>query len=60
LEETIRRADVDLVVIASPAKIEKVIRIDKPVVRVGWRLKVVEGPSVKELVDAFLEKAGVS
>jgi len=59
LEETIRRADVNLVVIASPAKIEKVIKIDKPVARVGWRLKVVEGPSVKELVDAFLEKAGL-
>ncbi|MEM1598240.1 MAG: cyclic 2,3-diphosphoglycerate synthase [Pyrobaculum sp.] len=56
LEETIRRIDADLVLVASPAKIERAIRIDKPVARVGWRLKVLEGPSIKELVDAFLER----
>lgn len=56
LEETIRRVDADVVLLATPAKIERVTRIDKPVVRVGWRLKVLEGPTVKDLVDSFLER----
>jgi predicted GTPase len=56
LEETIRRVEADVVLIATPAKIEKVVKIDKPIARVSWRLKVLEGPSVKELVDAFLQR----
>ncbi|MEZ0319478.1 MAG: cyclic 2,3-diphosphoglycerate synthase [Pyrobaculum sp.] len=56
LEETIKRIDADLVLVASPARLEKAIRTDKPVARVSWRLKVLEGPSIKELVDAFLER----
>lgn len=59
LEETIRRADADLVLLATPAKIERVVKIDKPIARVSWRLKVVEGPTVKELVDRFLETASL-
>jgi predicted GTPase len=56
LEETIRRIEADVVLIATPAKIEKIIKIDKPIARVSWRLKVLEGPSIKELVDAFLQR----
>lgn len=59
LEETIRRADADLVLLATPAKIERVVKIDKPIARVYWRLKVLEGPTVKELVDLFLETASL-
>lgn len=56
LEETIARADVDVVIIGTPARIEDVIRIAKPVARVKWELKILEGPSVKEIVDAFFER----
>jgi len=56
LEETIARADVDVVIIGTPARIEEVIKITKPVVRVKWDLKILDGPSIKEIVDMFLEK----
>ena len=56
LEETIRRVDADFVLIASPARLEKIINIDKPVVRVWWELKILEGPTIRELVDVFLER----
>ncbi|AEA13391.1 hypothetical protein TUZN_1932 [Thermoproteus uzoniensis 768-20] len=56
LEETIARADVDVVVIGTPARIEEVIKITKPIVRVKWDLKILEGPSIKEIIDMFLEK----
>jgi predicted GTPase len=32
------------------------VKIDKPTARVSWRLKVLEGPSVKELINTFLER----
>ena len=57
LEETIRRADADVVIIGSPADISKLIKIDKPYVKVTWELKIVEGPSMKEIIDEFLERA---
>jgi len=56
LEETIKRVDADLVLLATPARIERVVKIDKPIARVGWRLKVLEGPTIKELMDVFLER----
>ncbi|MGC9117628.1 MAG: cyclic 2,3-diphosphoglycerate synthase [Thermoproteus sp.] len=56
LEETIARADVDVVVIGTPARIEEVIKITKPIVRVKWDLKILEGPSIKEIIDMFLER----
>jgi len=55
-EETISRLDVDAVLIASPADVSRLIRLDKPVVRVSWELKIVDGPSITELVDEFLAR----
>ncbi len=56
LEETLRRVPADVVVLATPARIERFIDVGKPVVRVSYRLRVVEGPSPREIVDAFLER----
>ncbi len=57
LEETVRRAPADAVVLGTPADILRLIKIDKPVVKVSWELKVVEGPTIKDLIDEFLERA---
>ena len=57
LEETLRRIDCDVIVLGTPADITKLIRIDKPVVRVSFELKVVEGPTIRDLVDEFLDLA---
>jgi len=57
LEETIRRTPADAVVLGTPADILRLIKIDKPVVKVTWELKVVEGPTIKDLIDEFLERA---
>ncbi len=57
LEETLRRIPAEVVVVATPARIEEMIEIEKPVVRVSYELIVREGPSIKEIVDEFLERA---
>jgi predicted GTPase len=56
LETTINNIDADVVILATPAKIEKLIKINKPIVRVSWELTLIEGPSIKDLVDEFLSR----
>jgi len=57
LEETIRRIPADVVILGTPADITRLLEIDKPVVRVSYELDIVEGPSIEEIVDMFLEVA---
>jgi len=56
LEETLNRVPADTVVIASPARIEEMIRIDKPVARVSYEIRVVEGPTPRDMVDRLLKR----
>ncbi len=58
LEETIKRTPADAVVLGTPADITLLLNIDKPVVKATWELKIVEGPTIRELVDEFLEGKG--
>ncbi|MEM4757337.1 MAG: cyclic 2,3-diphosphoglycerate synthase [Desulfurococcaceae archaeon] len=57
LEETINNMPVDAVVLGTPSDITRLIRVNKPVVRVEFRVKIVEGPSFSEIVDMFLERS---
>lgn len=57
LEETINRVPADAVVLGTPARIERVIKINKPVVRAFWHMKIVEGPSIQALIDEFLSRS---
>jgi predicted GTPase len=49
--------DVDVVVLGTPVDLTRIINIRKPVVRVYWELKVLEGPTISELVDEFLNSS---
>jgi len=57
LAETIKRIDCDAIVLGTPADLTQLIKFDKPVVKVSYELKVVEGPSISELIDEFIEMA---
>ncbi len=56
LEETLNSVPADVIVSSTPIDIEKVLNLDKPVVRVRYRVKIVEGPTLEELANAFLER----
>jgi predicted GTPase len=53
LQETIARADVDSVIVATPIDLRRVIAIDKPSVRVSYRVEEVSGPSLETLLREF-------
>jgi predicted GTPase len=50
LEETIRRADVDLVLIGTPIDLNRIIQIDKPTQRVRYELQEIGQPSLADIL----------
>lgn len=56
LEEVVNIIPADAVVLGTPSDISKLIKLNKPVVRVSFRLKIIEGPTINEYVDEFLKK----
>lgn len=50
MEQTLRKADCDSVVLATPADIRRIIKIDKPTVRVSYHLKEVSKPTIEDVL----------
>jgi predicted GTPase len=55
LKETIEATKAEVVIDASPATLERLIKLSMPVVRVRYRFQQVSGPPLEELVRQFLE-----
>jgi predicted GTPase len=54
LEETIRRADVDLVLVGTPIDLSRVIHLDKPYQRVRYELQEIGQPTLEDILkDKF-------
>ncbi len=56
LEETIRNSDVDMVIIATPIDLNRVIKIDKPAQRVRYELQEIGLPTLETLLKAKFGK----
>jgi predicted GTPase len=56
LEETIRNADVDLVIIATPIDLKRVLKIDKPSQRVRYELQEIGKPTLEDVLKAKFGK----
>ncbi|MCL7975691.1 MAG: GTPase, partial [marine benthic group bacterium] len=54
LEETIRAADVDVVVIGTPIDLTRLIDFDKPSVRVRYELQEIGSPTLAEALKQVL------
>ncbi len=54
LEETIRRVPCDLVIVATPVDLTRIIRIDKPMMRVRYNLKELGMPSLERILKEKL------
>ncbi len=58
LAEAIESSPADVVVLGTPADISSIVR-GKRVVRVRYELRIVEGPTIGEIVEEFLSRAGL-
>ncbi len=55
LEATIRRVPCDLVIVATPVDLTRIIRIDTPMVRVRYELRELGSPNLEEVLKARLK-----
>jgi predicted GTPase len=56
LEETIRRTPCDLVLVATPIDLTRVIKLDKPSLRVTYEVEEVTKPGLSERLAAFVHQ----
>jgi predicted GTPase len=56
LEETINKADVDLVISATPIDLTRIIKINKPIQRVRYELQEIGEPTLKSILSAKFKK----
>jgi predicted GTPase len=54
LEKTINAVDCDVVVIGTPIDLNRVVRIEKPTVRVKYELQEIGQPNLEQLLARFL------
>ena len=58
LEETIRNAEVDMIIIATPIDLKRIVKIDKPSQRVRYELQEIGKPTLEDLLKAKFGKKG--
>lgn len=56
LQKTINNADVEAVVIGTPIDLTRVIRVDKPSVRVRYDLQEIGRPNLEDVLKEFVKK----
>ena len=56
LESTINRADVDLVIAATPADLTRLLHIEKKVIRARYEFAETSTPTLSGLIDTFLDR----
>jgi len=56
LEKTIDKTDCDTVVIATPIDLNRIVKINKPTVKVGYDLQEIGSPNLTEVLDEFCKK----
>jgi predicted GTPase len=55
LEDTIRRVPCDLVIVATPVDLTRIIKIDKPMLRVRYELQELGTPNLTDVLKARLQ-----
>jgi predicted GTPase len=56
LQATINNTPCDAVVIATPIDLKRIVKIDKPTVKVGYDLQEIGFPNLQGIIDDFIQK----
>ena len=56
LEATIEKTPCDVVVIATPIDLNRIVKINKPTVKVGYDLQEIGQPDLAQAVQDFIKK----
>ena len=55
LEQTIKRVPCDVVVVATPIDLARIIKIDQPSVRVSYEVEEIHKPAITKMLEQFTE-----
>ncbi|MBI3998236.1 MAG: GTPase [Armatimonadetes bacterium] len=58
LEETLRRADAEVIVIGTPIDLRRLLRLERPAVRVSYELEERTIPTLMDLIRSWLQTRG--
>ncbi len=56
LQETINRTPADVVLIATPIDLRRLVHIEKPALRVRYELQEIGEPTLRQVLEEFIEK----
>lgn len=56
LETTINNTDCDTVIIGTPMDLNRIVKINKPTVRIGYDLDEIGSPNLTQVIDEFVAK----
>jgi len=56
LEETIDQTSADLVITATPIDITRILKVNKPMVRIGYALKELSSPDIRDIITEFVTR----
>ncbi|MEB3764567.1 MAG: cyclic 2,3-diphosphoglycerate synthase [Desulfurococcales archaeon] len=57
LEETLNAVPADVIVAGTPIKLERLVKVNKPIVQVKYDIKIIEGPTIVDMINTFLDRA---
>jgi predicted GTPase len=56
MEKTLNKAKCDIIVNGSPIDLEKLVKVNKPIVTVRYDIEAVKSPTIEEILDDFTNK----
>ena len=59
LKDTINNIPCDMVLIATPVDLARIIKIDKPSVRISYEIEEMGRPAIADILERFIERAGL-
>jgi predicted GTPase len=56
MEDTLNKADAEVIIDGSPIDLAKLIKSNKPIVRVSYDIEGIKSPTIEEVLDDFINK----
>jgi predicted GTPase len=56
MEDTLNKAEAEIIIDGSPIDLEKLIKSNKPIVRISYDIEAVNSPTIEEVLDDFINE----
>ena len=56
MEDTLNKADAEVIIDGSPIDLGKLIKSNKPIIRVNYDIEAIKSPTIEEILDQFIKK----